>query len=44
MRVKDLAVRLGTSYGNITSFFQSTGKKIREIKKAGRGRFAWVGA
>jgi hypothetical protein len=44
MRVKDLAANLGTSYGNITAFFQSTGKKMREIKKIGRGQYAWVGA
>ena len=43
MRVKDLAAKLGTSYGNITAFFQSTGKKIKEIKKIGRGQFAWTG-
>ena len=44
VRVKDLAARLGVSYANITSFFQSTGKKIKEIKKVGRGQFAWMGA
>ncbi len=43
MRVKDLAAKLGTSYGNVTAFFQSTGKKIKEIKKIGRGQFAWKG-
>jgi len=43
MRVKDLAAKLGTSYGNVTAFFQSTGKKIKEIKKIGRGQFAWMG-
>jgi hypothetical protein len=43
-RVKDLAGSLGTSYGNITAFFQSTGKKIKEIKKVGRGQYAWTGA
>ena len=43
MRVKDLAAKLGTSYGNVTAFFQSTGKKIKEIKKIGRGQFAWTG-
>jgi hypothetical protein len=42
MRVKDLAAKLGASYGNITSFFQGTGKKMKEIKKVGRGQFAWV--
>lgn len=44
MRVKDLASKLGRSYGNITAFFQSTGKKIKEIRKIGRGRYAWNGS
>jgi hypothetical protein len=44
MRVKELAKKLGTSDGNITNFFQSTAKKIKEIKKVGPGQFAWVGA
>jgi hypothetical protein len=43
VKVKDLASRLGTSYGNITAFFQTTGKKIKEIKKVGPAQFAWVG-
>ena len=42
MKVKDLAAKLGTSYGNVTAFFQSTGKKIDEIRKIGRGQFAWT--
>jgi hypothetical protein len=36
-----LATRFGTSYGNITSFFQTTAKKIKAIKNVGRGRYAW---
>ena len=44
VKVKDLASRIGTSYGNITAFFQSTGKKMKEIKKVGPAQFAWVGA
>lgn len=43
MKVKDLAARIGTSYGNVTAFFQSTGKKIKEIKKVGPAQFAWTG-
>jgi hypothetical protein len=41
MKVQDLATRIGTGYANITTFFQSTGKKIKEIKKVGRGQYAW---
>jgi hypothetical protein len=44
IRVKDLAAKLGTRPGNVSVFFRSTGKKIREIKKIGRGLFAWKGA
>lgn len=44
MKVKDLAAKLGTSYGNVTAFFQSTGKKMKEIKKVGPAQFAWTGA
>ena len=44
IRVKDLAAKLGTSYGNVTAFFQSTGKKIDEIKKVAPARYAWVNA
>ena len=41
LKVQDLATRLGTGYGNITTFFQSTGKNIKEIKKVGPAQFAW---
>jgi hypothetical protein len=44
VKVKDLAARLGTSYGNVTAFFQTTGKKMQEIKKVGPAQFAWAGA
>ena len=44
IKVKDLAARLGTNYGNVTAFFVSTAKKIDQIKKVGPARFAWVGA
>lgn len=44
MKVGDLATKLGTSYGNVTAFFQSTGKKIKEIEKVGPAQFAWTGA
>jgi hypothetical protein len=44
MKVSDLADQLGTSYGNVTAFFGSTAKNIKEIKKIGRGQYAWSGA
>ena len=40
--VKDLASKLGTSYGNISVWFHSTAKGVKEIKKVAPGRFAWV--
>ena len=39
--VKDLAAKLGKSYGNISVWFHTTGKGIKEIKKVEPGRFAW---
>jgi hypothetical protein len=41
LKVADLAARLGTGYGNITTFFQTTGQNIKEIKKVGPAQFAW---
>ena len=40
--VKDLAAKLGKSYGNISVWFHTTGKGIKEIKKVGPGKFAWA--
>jgi len=40
--VKDLAAKLGKSYGNISVWFHTTGKGINEIKKVEPGRFAWA--
>ncbi|MGH9352595.1 MAG: hypothetical protein ACRD2G_10600 [Terriglobia bacterium] len=42
LSVKDLADRIGTTYGNIYAFFQSTAKRITTIKKVAPGTFAWV--
>ncbi len=42
VRVKDLARKLGSSYGNITAFFQSTGKGMPEIKKINPAHYAWM--
>jgi hypothetical protein len=41
--VKDLAAKLGKSYGNVSVWFHTTGKGIKEIKKLEPGRFAWSG-
>lgn len=42
VKVKDLAAKLGSSYGNITAFFQSTGQNIPEIKKVAPAQYAWA--
>ena|ERR1051326_1083095 len=41
--VKDLAGKTGRSYGNISVWFHTTAKGVKEIKKVAPGRFAWVG-
>jgi len=40
--VKDLAAKLGKNYANISVWFHTTGKGIKEIKKVGPGKFAWA--
>jgi hypothetical protein len=40
--VKDLAAKLGKSYGNISVWFHTTAKGVKEIKKVAPGRFAWA--
>ncbi|SRR6266508_5877532 len=40
--VKDLAAGLGRSYGNISVWFHTTAKGVKEIKKVAPGRFAWA--
>ena len=40
--VKDIAKKLGKSYGNISVWFHTTGKGIKEIKKVAPGKFAWA--
>ena len=40
--VKDMAAKLGKSYGNISVWFHTTAKGIKEIKKIEPGRFAWA--
>ena len=40
--IKDLASKLGKSYGNVSVWFHTTAKGIKEIKKVEPGRFAWA--
>lgn len=40
--VKDVAAKLGTSYGNVSVWFHTAAKGINEIKKIEPGRFAWA--
>lgn len=42
--VKDIAAKLGTGYNRVFTWFYNTGGQIKEIKKAGPGRYAWAGA
>ena len=41
--VKDIAAKLGVSYNRVFTWFYNTGSKIKEIKKAGPGRYARAG-
>ena len=40
--VKEVAAKLGKSYGNISVWFHTTAKGMKEIKKVEPGRFAWA--
>ena len=40
--VKDMAAKLGKSYGNVNVWFHTTAKGIKEVKKIEPGRFAWA--
>ena len=40
--VKEMAAKLGKSYGNINVWFHTTAKGIKEVKKVEPGRFAWA--
>src|SRR5436309_10162548 len=40
--IKDMSEKLGTSYGNISVWFHTTGKGVTEVKKVAPGRFAWA--
>jgi hypothetical protein len=39
---KNLTAKIGKSYGNISVWFHTTGKGMKEIKKVEPGRFAWA--
>jgi hypothetical protein len=41
VKVADLAAKLNSNYDNISAFFKGTAKKIPEISKVSRGRWAW---
>jgi len=40
--VKDLAGTLGVKAGNIYVWFNTTGRKVKEIKKVGLAKYSWV--
>ena len=40
--VKELSSRLGLGYSRVFAWFYKTGANIKEIKKAGPGKYAWV--
>jgi len=40
--IKDVAAKLGTSHGNVSYWFYTTAKGVKEIRKIARGRFAWM--
>jgi len=41
--IKEISSALGRSYGSISVWFNSTGKKVKQIVKVGRGKYGWVG-
>ena len=43
VKVKDLATQLKVKPGNIFSWFYTTGKKIKGIKKVGEAKYAYAG-
>ena len=43
MLVSDVAVKLGIPYAAIYAWFYRTGKSIKQIRKVGEARYAWVG-
>jgi hypothetical protein len=43
LTVKELAGKAGVKPANVYSWFYATGKKIKDIKKVGEAKYAWVG-
>jgi len=43
LTVKELAGKLGLGYKGVFAWFYKTGANIREIKKAGPGKYTWTG-
>jgi hypothetical protein len=41
MHIKEVAAKVKNKPGNIRTWFFTTGKKIRNIKKAGPARYRW---
>jgi hypothetical protein len=44
MTVKDLSAKLKVKPGNVFSWFYTTGKKIKGIKKVGEAKYSYSGA
>ena len=40
--IKELSHKLGTGYGNISVWFHTTAKGMKQVKKVAPGRFAWA--
>ena len=40
--VKELSGRLGLGYSRVFAWFYKTGANVKEIKKAGPGKYAWI--
>ncbi len=43
LTVKELAGKLGLGYKGVFAWFYKTGANIKEIKRAGPGKYAWTG-
>jgi hypothetical protein len=42
MTVKELATSLNANAGSVSVWFYTTGKKVKEIKKVGKARYAYI--
>ena len=40
--VKELGAKLGLGYSRVFAWFYKTGANVKEIKKAGPGKYAWI--